>query len=166
MRVDDQDVPIEIVQYLKDAITNLPEAELIFDCRNVNTLMEGLNQKTPNIATLRARVSARLEARAVPAPILNVLRTATLCQKVFSVLSLKAIKHGGNDWAAYFGLEAYVGSLLVDERTEVRSVRLQSPTVRHVCFACPIAHTSPIRRRGIWPAQETDAAKLGTNIER
>lgn len=121
MRVDDQDVPIEIVQYLKDAITNLPEAELIFDCRNVNTLMEGLNQKTPNIATLRARVSARLEARAVPAPILNVLRTATLCQKVFSVLSLKAIKHGGNDWAAYFGLEAYVGSLLVDERTEVRS---------------------------------------------
>jgi hypothetical protein len=51
---------------------------------------------------------------------MELLREGTHSEDFFAALSLRAIKHGGEDWIAYFGMEPYLGSLLLDDRETVR----------------------------------------------
>jgi hypothetical protein len=120
MLIDEIAIPPEIDFYYKESLAALTDQAFILGCRKLPALMEGLNQKSPSIKTLRARVSGKLEGKSLPGPILELLREATLSERLFAALSTRAIKHGGDDWASYFGVTPYVGSLLLDEREEVR----------------------------------------------
>ena len=120
MLIDEIAIPHEIDLYYKESLAALTDQAFILGCRKLPALMEGLNQKSPSIKTLRERVSGKLEGKSLPGPILELLREATLSERLFAALSTRAIKHGGDDWASYFGVTPYVGSLLLDEREEVR----------------------------------------------
>lgn len=120
MLIDEIAIPPEIDFYYKESLAALTDQAFILGCRKLPALMEGLNQKSPSIKTLRERVSGKLEGKSLPGPILELLREATLSERLFAALSTRAIKHGGDDWASYFGVTPYVGSLLLDEREEVR----------------------------------------------
>ena len=115
------EIPKEIDIYYRESLAALSDQAFILGCRKLPALTEGLNQKSPNVKTLRERVNGRLEVKSIPGPVLELLREATLSERLFAALSTRAIKHGGDDWAAYYGAAPYVGSLLLDDREEIRS---------------------------------------------
>ena len=122
MQIDEIAIPQEIDLYYRESLAALPDQAFIQGCRKLAALTEGLNQKSPNIKTLRERVNGKLEGKSIPGPVLELLREATLSERLFAALSVRAIKHGGDDWASYFGATPYIGSLLLDEREEIRSL--------------------------------------------
>ena len=122
MQIDDIDLAPEIIRYYKDSLVALDETELIAHGRKMPELIEGLNQRTPNIKTLRERINRRIDGKVVPSPIVDLLREATLSERLFAAMSVRAIKYAGNDWALYFGLVPYIGSLLLDKRESVRGI--------------------------------------------
>jgi hypothetical protein len=121
MQIDEIEIPKEIDLYYRECLTALSDQAFILGCRKLPALTEGLNQKSPNVKTLRERVNGRLEVKSIPGPVLELLREASLSERLFAALSIRAIKHGGDDWAAYFGAAPYVGSLLLDGREEIRN---------------------------------------------
>lgn len=121
MLIDEIAIPQEIDHYYRESLSAISDQALILGCRKLPALIEGLNQKSPNIKTLRERVSGKLEGKTIPGPVIELLREATLSERFFAALSTRAIKHGGDDWASYFGATPYIGSLLLDEREEIRS---------------------------------------------
>ncbi len=120
MLIDEIAIPQTIQNYYKESLAALSDQAFILGCRKLPALMEGLNQKSPSVKTLRARVSAKLDGKSIPGPILDLLREATLSERLFAALSNRAIKHGGDDWCSYFGITSCVGSLLLDDREEIR----------------------------------------------
>lgn len=120
MLIDEVAIPKEVDLYYRESLAALSDQALILGCRKLPALIEGLNQKSPNIRTLRERVNGKLEGKTIPGPVIELLREATLSERLFAALSTRAIKHGGDDWASYFGAVPYVGSLLLDEREEIR----------------------------------------------
>ncbi len=121
MQIDEIEIPKEIDIYYRESLAAVSDQAFILGCRKLPALTEGLNQKSPNVKTLRERVNGRLEVKSIPGPVLELLREATLSERLFAALSTRAIKHGGDDWAAYYGAAPYVGSLLLDDREEIRS---------------------------------------------
>jgi hypothetical protein len=122
MQIDEIAIPKEIDLYYRESLAALSDQAFILGCRKLPALKEGLNQKSPNVRTLRERVNGKLEGKSIPGPVLELLREATLSERLFAALSVRAIKHGGDDWASYFGATPYIGSLLLDEREEIRSL--------------------------------------------
>lgn len=120
MLIDEIAIPQEVDLYYRESLAALSDQAFILGCRKLPALIEGLNQKSPNVKTLRERVSGKLEGKSIPGPVLELLREATLSERLFAALSTRAIKHGGDDWASYFGVVPYVGSLLLDDREDVR----------------------------------------------
>jgi hypothetical protein len=121
MQIDEIAVPNEIGLYYRESLAALSDQAFVLGCRKMPALTEGLNQKSPNVKTLRERVNGKLEGKSIPGPVIELLRVATLSERLFAALSIRAIKHGGDDWASYFGATPYIGSLLLDEREEIRS---------------------------------------------
>ena len=120
MHIDEYEVPAEISRYYKDSLNTLPNQTMVLACASLPEMMRGVNQKKPDVKILRQRVISNLSHSTVAGPVLELLREATLNQRLFSALSSKAIQVGANDWASYFGATAFVGSLLLDEREEIR----------------------------------------------
>ena len=120
MIIDEHEVPNEILQYFKSSIENLSDASIVAAGKKLPSLIEGLNQKKPNLKIVRERINGQLDRKSIPVPIMELLREGTHSEDFFAALSLRAIKHGGEDWIAYFGTEPYLGSLLLDDRETVR----------------------------------------------
>ena len=120
MIIDEHEVPNEILQYFKSSIENLSDASIVAAGKKLPSLIEGLNQKKPNLKIVRERINGQLDRKSIPVPIMELLREGTHSEDFFAALSLRAIKHGGEDWIAYFGIEPYLGSLLLDDRETVR----------------------------------------------
>ena len=120
MIIDEHEVPNEILQYFKSSIENLSDASIVAAGKKMPSLIEGLNQKKPNLKIVRERINGQLDRKSIPVPIMELLREGTHSEDFFAALSLRAIKHGGEDWIAYFGIEPYLGSLLLDDRETVR----------------------------------------------
>ena len=120
MIIDEHEVPTEIFQYYKSSIENLSDASIVAVGKKLPSLIEGLNQRKPNLKIVRERINGQLDRKSIPVPIMELLREGTHSEDFFAALSLRAIKHGGEDWIAYFGMEPYLGSLLLDERKTIR----------------------------------------------
>ena len=120
MIIDEHEVPNEIFQYYKSSIENLSDVSIVAAGKKLPSLIEGLNQKKPNLKIVRERINGQLDRKSIPVPIMELLREGTHSEDFFAALSLRAIKHGGEDWIAYFGMEPYLGSLLLDDRETVR----------------------------------------------
>ena len=120
MIIDEHEVPNEILQYFKSSIENLSDVSIVAAGKKLPSLIEGLNQKKPNLKIVRERINGQLDRKSIPVPIMELLREGTHSEDFFAALSLRAIKHGGEDWIAYFGIEPYLGSLLLDDRETVR----------------------------------------------
>jgi hypothetical protein len=120
MIIDEHEVPNEIFQYYKSSIENLSDVSIVAAGKKLPSLIEGLNQKKPNLKIVRERINGHLDRKSIPVPIMELLREGTHSEDFFAALSLRAIKHGGEDWIAYFGTEPYLGSLLLDDRETVR----------------------------------------------
>ena len=120
MIIDEHEVPDEILKYFKSSIENLSDASIVAAGKKLPSLIEGLNQKKPNLKIVRERINGQLDRKSIPVPIMELLREGTHSEDFFAALSLRAIKHGGEDWIAYFGIEPYLGSLLLDDRETVR----------------------------------------------
>ena len=120
MIIDEHEVPDEILKYFKSSIENLSDASIVAAGKKLPSLIEGLNQKKPNLKIVRERINGQLDRKSIPVPIMELLREGTHSEDFFAALSLRAIKHGGEDWIAYFGMDPYYGSLLLDDRKTVR----------------------------------------------
>jgi len=140
MQIDEKEIPKELHQYYLGALASLPDESIHIASQKLKPLLHGLNQKKPNLKTVLERINGILESKTIPIPIQDLLREATLSEKFFAALSIRAIEYGGDDWITYFGKEPYLGSLLLDERKEVR----QLAWVKHSQFAKNGENTSNI----------------------
>ena len=77
MIIDDHEVPIEIFQYYKSSIENLSDVSIVAAGKKLPSLIEGLNQKKPNLKIVRERINGQLDRKSIPVPIMELLREGT-----------------------------------------------------------------------------------------
>lgn len=124
MIVDDHTLDDEMLTFYKNAVDAMPDALLITSARKMPELLNGLKQDKPNVEQLRQRVTAKLQLKSPPPPVLDILRTATLSESLIDVLSEKAIKLGFASLLDHFGRLPILAAMLLDARESVRELAL------------------------------------------
>lgn len=112
----------EMMAFCKSAINSMPESDLVNDARKLPDLLKGLKQDKPNIDLLRQRVLVTLQLKSPPAPIFDILRTATLSDSLIEVFSDKAIRLGLVALMQHFGRLQVLTAMLLDSRESVRAI--------------------------------------------
>jgi hypothetical protein len=124
MNINDYALDAEMIEFCKSAIENMPDEDLVSGARKLPELMKGLKQDKPNVDQLRQRVQAKLQLKSPPPPILDILRTATLCDSLIEVFSEKAIRFGLTALIQHFGRLQVLTAMLLDSRESVRAIAL------------------------------------------
>ena len=124
MIVDDHTLDDEMLTFYKNAVDAMPDALLITSARKMPELLNGLKQDKPNVDQLRQRVTAKLQLKSPPPPVLDILRSATLSESLIDVLSEKAIKLGLASLLDHFGRLPILAAMLLDARESVREFAL------------------------------------------
>lgn len=122
MIVDDHTLDDEMLTFYKNAVDAMPDALLITSARKMPELLNGLKQDKPNVDQLRQRVTAKLQLKSPPPPVLDILRSATLSESLIDVLSEKAIKLGLVSLLDHFGRLPILAAMLLDARESVREL--------------------------------------------
>ena len=118
-------IPREIIQYYEKCIDEARTEDLKEFSKNIKSLHLGFRPgKTPS-EYLRSRIKLEIKKSKVSKEIEGLLREATLYQEFFIVLSSKAITKSFNEFANYFGWEVFLGSLLLDERKNIKDLALK-----------------------------------------
>jgi hypothetical protein len=124
MIVDDHTLDDEMLTFYKNAVDAMPDALLITSARKMPELLNGLKQDKPNVEQLRQRVTAKLQLKSPPPPVLDILRSATLSEPLIDVLSEKTIKIGLASLLDHFGRLSILAAMLLDARESVRELAL------------------------------------------
>ncbi|PUE55691.1 NYN domain-containing protein [Limnohabitans parvus] len=124
MIVDDHTLDDEMLTFYKNAVDAMPDALLITSARKMPELLNGLKQDKPNVEQLRQRVTAKLQLKSPPPPVLDILRSATLSEPLIDVLSEKTIKIGLASLLDHFGCLSILAAMLLDARESVRELAL------------------------------------------
>lgn len=122
MIVDDHTLDDEMLTFYKNAVDAMPDSLLITSARKMPELLNGLKQDKPNVDQLRQRVTAKLQLKSPPPPVLDILRSATLSESLIDVLSEKAIKLGLVSLLDHFGRLPILAAMLLDARESVREL--------------------------------------------
>lgn len=122
MIVDDHTLDDEMLTFYKNAVDAMPDSLLITSARKMPELLNGLKQDKPNVDQLRQRVTAKLQLKTPPPPVLDILRSATLSESLIDVLSEKAIKLGLVSLLDHFGRLPILAAMLLDARESVREL--------------------------------------------
>lgn len=118
-------IPNEIIQYYEKCIDDARSEDLKEYSKNIKSLHLGFRPgKTPS-EHLRSRIKLEIKKSKISKEIEGLLRDATLYQEFFIVLSSKAITNNFNEFANYFGWEVFLGSLLLDERKNIKDLALK-----------------------------------------
>lgn len=124
MIVDDHTLDDEMLTFYKNAVHAMPDVLLITSARKMPELLNGLKQDKPNVEQLRQRVTAKLQLKSPPPPILDILRSGTLSESLIDVLSEKTIKLGLASLLDHFGRLPILAAMLLDARESVRELAL------------------------------------------
>ncbi|PUE48983.1 hypothetical protein B9Z47_05560 [Limnohabitans sp. 2KL-1] len=124
MIVDDHTLDDEMLTFYKNAVDAMPDGLLIMSARKMPELLNGLKQDKPNVEQLRQRVTAKLQLKSPPPPVLDILRSATLSESLIDVLSEKTIKLGLASLLDHFGRLPILAAMLLDARESVRELAL------------------------------------------
>jgi hypothetical protein len=124
MIVDDHTLDDEMLTFYKNAVDAMPDGLLITSARKMPELLNGLKQDKPNVEQLRQRVTAKLQLKTPPPPVLDILRSATLSESLIDVLSEKTIKLGLASLLDHFGRLSILAAMLLDARESVRELAL------------------------------------------
>ena len=122
MIINDYALDAEMIEFCKSAIGNMPDEDLVSGARKLPELLKGLKQDKPNVDQLRQRVQAKLQLKSLSPPILDILRTATLCDALIEVFSEKAIRFGQAALMQQFGRLPVLTAMLLDSRENVREL--------------------------------------------
>ncbi len=122
MIINDHVLDAEMIGFCKSAISNMPDEVLVSGARKLPELLKGLKQDKPNVDQLRQRVQAKLQLKSLSPPILDILRTATLCDALIEVFSEKAIRFGLAALMQQFGRLPILTAMLLDSRESVREL--------------------------------------------
>ena len=122
MKIDMKAINSEALAYFEDALTAMSDADLFKSTKGIKDLLIGLKQDKPNSELLKQRIFANLKKNSVPAPIIGILKSATLSDSFVSVLSEKALTDGMTDLFEQFGRVPLLSSMLLDDRDSIRQL--------------------------------------------
>jgi hypothetical protein len=124
MQTEKISLPQEIIQYYEKCIDQA-NSEILQDLsKNIKSLHYGYRLGNTPIDFLRRRIKIEIKKSKIPKEIEVILRETSLYQEFFVVLSYKAIANCFNEFSNYFGWEAFLGSLILDERRSIRELAL------------------------------------------
>ena len=124
MQTEKISLPQEIIQYYEKCIDQA-NSEILQDLsKNIKSLHYGYRLGNTPIDFLRRRIKIEIKKSKIPKEIKEILRETSLFQEFFVVLSYKAITNCFNEFSNYFGWEAFLGSLILDDRTSIRELAL------------------------------------------
>ena len=122
MKVNDKELPPEILEYFKQSIDEISDKELIEMSKSIPDVIRGFRPNHADPKVIRKRIVPMLANSEVSAPILKLLQASTIQRKFIAVLSEEAFLVGLLAFSNYFGKTKFIGSAILDDREIVREI--------------------------------------------
>ena len=122
MKINDKELPPEILEYFKQSIDDMSDKELIDMSKAIPDAIRGFRPNHADPKVIRKRLIPMLANSEAPVPILKLLQAATIQRKFIAVLSEEAFLVGLLAFSNYFGKTKFIGSAILDDREIVREI--------------------------------------------
>jgi hypothetical protein len=120
MKVNDKELPKEILEYFKESINEMSDKDLIEMSKSIPDVIRGFRPNHADPKVIRKRIAPILANSEMPVPILKLLQVSTIQRKFIAVLSEEAFSVGLLAFSNYFGKTKFIGSAILDEREIIR----------------------------------------------
>ena len=120
MEIDGKAVDPRVLDYFKSSIQVLDANKLRELALPIRDVLKGFRANKVDEKILRLRLQQLVNFKECKKPFIELLRGATFQRNFLVVLNAEAISAGLNSFAKYFGPVEFYGSMLLDDREEVR----------------------------------------------